>query len=173
VATEIVFSYGDDSPCTNLALICGLIGSLVPGRELSSLPKRMIVTRVGRPTQRNAIWQPAHRPVRGPSERTPAERRHFRRSVNGGSIGRISGCSTLFPSARAVMAVPPVGRAKMLLFPCPQCGAERTSLTAECRSCGWSPTSEPTVATACDGPAQTCVLGRCCCRCWRRRGWCS
>jgi hypothetical protein len=36
----------------------------------------------------------------------------FAGGANGGGVGRISGCSILFPSARAVTAVPPVGRSK-------------------------------------------------------------
>jgi hypothetical protein len=40
---------------------------------------------------------------------TAAERSHLRCSANGGGMGKMSRCSTLIPSARAVTAVPPVG----------------------------------------------------------------
>jgi hypothetical protein len=44
--------------------------------------------------------------------RRARKRKRVRRGKRGVDQGRISGCSTLFPSAREVTAVPPVGRTR-------------------------------------------------------------
>ena len=62
------------------------------------------------PRGQNSRFRPCLR-VRRCNNRPPnasraAEQSHLRRSANGGGAGRISGCSSVFPSARSVTAVP-------------------------------------------------------------------